>query len=302
MADREVQEVQDDTQKPWITGLFVAVCGFIFLGLVYKQDYESWDTLAKFGYVRADFIWKGQVWGLLTSAFIHIEFWHLALNVYWLWTLGSRLERAIGSLRFVAFFLASAFVSSSFQLAVSDSTGIGASGVIYAIFGFMWPLRHRYPSFKEVLNFRTIQLFVFWIGVCVVITWLGVLNVGNASHISGLMFGAAVAGVFAAHQKRILMSVAPTALVVLAVVPLFWCPWSAAWLSEKAYEAHAVEQYDVAILRYTEVIAIDPENSWALLNRSYAYEALGEYGKAKVDFQRAHSIDPSIEAEPKMQD
>src|SRR5438105_15702725 len=106
------------------------------------------------------------------------RFFAPAVNAYLLWLLGSRLERAIGSLPFLGFFLVAACVSSSFQLAVSDSTGIGASGVVYAIFGFMWPTRHRYPRFNEVLDARTIQIFVIWLVGCVVATYLKVWNVG----------------------------------------------------------------------------------------------------------------------------
>lgn len=89
---------------------------------------------------------------------------------------------------------------------------------------------------------------------------------------------------------------AVAALVALSVVPLFWCPWSVTWLSQKAYDAHAAEQYDVAFDRYTEIIRIDPSNSWAYLNRSYVHQALGQAGQAQADLQKARDLDPSIEA------
>ena len=153
----------EPTTHPWISRLAILACIGIFLGLAAKNDYESWDTLSKFGYLPADSIWDGGYWALVTSAFVHFALWHVAFNVYWLWVLGSRLERAIGSLPYLGFFVVSAFVSSAFELAVSDDTGIGASGAVYAIFGFMWATRHRYSQFKEVLNARTIQIFVAWV-------------------------------------------------------------------------------------------------------------------------------------------
>jgi membrane associated rhomboid family serine protease len=69
-------------------------------------------------------IWDGAYWGVLRGVFVHLALWHLAFNMYWLWVLGSRLELAIGHIWFLVFFLTAGFVSSSFQLAVSDSTGI----------------------------------------------------------------------------------------------------------------------------------------------------------------------------------
>ncbi len=283
------------TTQPWVSRLSIIACIGIFLGLAYQNDYESWETLSRFGYLPAVSVWNGGYWALVTSAFVHFALWHVAFNVYWLWVLGSRLERAIGSLPFLAFVVISAIVSSSFQLAESDSMGIGASGVVYAIFGFMWPTRHRYPNFNEVLDVRAIQIFVIWLGGCVVATYLEILNVANTAHISGLLFGGAVAGAFVLHFKPRLMFAGLVALVVLSIVPLFWCPWSVTWLSNKAYNAHAGERYEAAIDRYTQIIHRDPNNSWAYLNRSFAFQALGELDKAQADLQRAREIDPSIE-------
>jgi len=285
----------ESTTQPWVSRLSIVACIGIFLGLAVQDDYESWETLSKFGYLPANSIWNGGYWALVTSAFVHLALWHVAFNVYWLWVLGSRLERAIGSLPFLAFFVVSASVSSSFQLAVSDGTGIGASGVVYAIFGFMWPTRHRYPQFNEALDARTIQIFVVWLIGCVVATYLKVWEVGNAAHISGLLFGGAVAGAFALHFKPRLMFAGLVALVVFSIIPLFWCPWSVTWLSHKAYNAHAAERFDVALDRYTQVIHIDPDHAWAYLNRSFVYQALGQSEKAHADLQKAREIDPSIE-------
>jgi GlpG protein len=281
--------------RPWATLLSVIACIGIFAGLAAQNDYESPEALSKFGYLPADSIWNGGYWALVTSTFVHFEIWHLAFNVYWLWVLGGQLERAIGSLRFLAFFLVAAFVSSSFELAMSDGTGIGASGVVYAIFGFMWPARHRYPSFNTVLDTRTIQIFVFWLVGCVIATYLKIWEVGNAAHISGLLFGGGVAGAFVLRFLPRLVRVGLVSMVALSVVPLFWCPWSVAWLSHKAYTAHVAERYSVALDWYTRVIQMDPKSAWAYLNRSTVYQALGRPEKAQADLMRAREIDPSIE-------
>lgn len=242
-------------------------------------------------------IWSGRYWALVTSAFVHVALWHLAFNVYWLWVLGRRLEQAIGSLPFLAFFTVAAFVSSSFQLAVSDDTGIGASGVVYAIFGFMWPARHRYPGFERVLDRRTIQLFVIWLIGCVVVTRLEVWQIGNAAHVSGLVFGAVVAGLLVLGIRRRLLVAGLATLLVLSIMPLFWCPWSVTWIGTKAYQAHAAGRYEVALERYTRLLETDPENAWGYLNRSLVYQELGQTNQAEADRQKARDLDLSIESQ-----
>ena len=285
----------EPTGRPWVTWLSVVACLAIFVGLHVQDNNGSRDSLGKFGYLPANAVWDGAYWALISSAFVHFEIWHVAFNVYWLWVLGSRLETAIGSLPFLAFVVVSAFVSSSFQLAASGDVGIGASGVGYAIFGFMWPTRRRYPQFYQVLNHRVVQLFLVWLLLCMVATRLDIGHVGNAAHLAGLLFGSAVAGSFVLQNRQRVIRCGLGALVTLSVIPLFWCPWSVNWLRHTAYKAHVAKDYDVALDRYTQIIGRKPDDAWAYLNRSYVYLALGEIEKARADQRKAHDIDPSIE-------
>jgi len=151
------------------------------------------------------------------------------------------------------------------------------------------------PEFSEVLDNRIILWAFVWLIGCVVVTYLEIWEVGNAAHITGLLFGACVGGVFVTHYKPWLLRTGLVLLIILAIVPLFWSPWSIQWLRYKAYSAHVAEQYAAAIEGYDRVLQMDPENSWSFLNRSYAYQALGQFVKAQADYQRAHQLDPSIE-------
>jgi len=205
------------------------------------------------------------------------------------------MERAIGSSRFLVFFVLSGFVSSTFELAASDDVGFGASGVVYAIFGFMWFTRRRYPSFTEVLNERIVNAFLFWLGACVVATYLELYNIGNAAHFSGLLFGCMVAGCFVLRYKPRLVLSGLVALVAFSVVPLFWCPWSVRWVAFKAYSEHVAGRYEVALGWYDQVIDRSPDDAWAHLGRSYVHAELGDAEEAKADLQKARELDPSIE-------
>jgi GlpG protein len=166
--------------------------------------------------------------------------------------------------------------------------------VVYAIFGFMWVTRGCYPVFDKILTWQIIQLALAWLVGCMVITYLGVWNVGNAAHVSGLLFGVAVAGAFVLPRRRVLMRAALAALIVLAIVPLFWCPWSITWLSVRAYDAHQARQFDLALERYTQIIRLDPRNAWAYHNRSTVYAELGQTDKAHADWQQALRLDPAL--------
>ncbi|MFH0910719.1 MAG: rhomboid family intramembrane serine protease [Planctomycetota bacterium] len=280
--------------QPWVARIAVVLCVAVFLGFFSTSSQVAWKSVVDCGLLPKRSVWEGTYWTLLTSVFVHFAVWHMAFNVYWLWLLGSRMEEAIGSWRFLIFFVLAALVSSSLQLAASEGMGIGASGVVYAIFGFMWVGRRRFQSFQEILNDRTALVFIVWLVGCVVLTVLNIWNVGNAAHVSGLLFGAAVAGHFVVRYKPPLVLAAMVALVVLSIVPLFWCPWSVQWLSHKAYEADVAQDHRGALDLYTRVIEQDPRNAWAYHNRGLVFRALGMEGNAKADMEKAQALDPSL--------
>jgi GlpG protein len=281
--------------KAWGTLAAIGASVVIFVGLAIENNYQSWDTLARWGYLPAEGVWRGGYWGLLTSAFVHLAIWHLAFNVYWLVVLGARMERAIGSLTYLAFFLAAAIVSSAWQIGVSGVSGHGASGVGYAIFGFMWISRDRFPGFRQVLDKQTINLFLAWLIACIVATYLKVWIVGNAAHVTGMVFGVLVAATFGSGYWRRIAQATLAALVVGAVVPLYWAPWSVQWLTVKAYDAHVALRYDDAVNYYSRIIKLDPDNALAYINRSLAYRGLGDVDRAEADREKALAINPNVE-------
>jgi rhomboid protease GluP len=183
----------DKPPIPWLTLGWVAICSIIFVGLLLNPQDGTTESLSQWGYLPGSRIWGGGVWGLITSTFVHLEIWHFGFNVYWLWQLGRRLEDALGWWRYLSFFLLAALLSSAAQLLVSGTTGIGMSGVIYAMFGFMWIARHRFTFFKEILDDRTIAMLLIWLVGGIILTALEVMNIGNAAHITGCLFGVAVA-------------------------------------------------------------------------------------------------------------
>jgi membrane associated rhomboid family serine protease len=85
-------------------------------------------------------ITHGQVWRLLTYAFLHSQtsWTHVFFNMLFLWWFGSELERMYGPKEFLAFYLVAAFVGGVtdvvFYLVSGNPTpGLGASGAVTAL-------------------------------------------------------------------------------------------------------------------------------------------------------------------------
>jgi len=277
---------------PLVTPLLAAACVAIFIWLQRADNVDDWEVLRKVGILRPSEIWGGAYWALLTSALVHFDILHVGFNLYWLWVLGQCMERTIGSLRFLAFCALAAAVSSMMQMSLgAGSWAHGFSGVGYALFGFMWLARSRYPEFGQVVHKRVVELFVAWFFICIIMTELEVMPIANLAHFGGFLTGAAVAGI-AVHGKWFRQSIAGMALLAaFTVISLFWAPWSVDWLSSQAYNAHSAERFGEARSYYTRVIDRDPNNAWAYINRSIVNDVLGNPFEARSDRERAVELD-----------
>ncbi|HEV8232285.1 MAG TPA: rhomboid family intramembrane serine protease [Thermoanaerobaculia bacterium] len=279
-------------RKPWLTWAAAAVCIVVYAGAGLRGEAPSWDTLAMWGAPPPQAIWGGAYWALITSVFVHLALWHLAFNLYWLWILGRTLERSIGSLRWLGLFLGAAIVSSGVELGASGSTGIGLSGVIYAIFGFMWVAKRSYPAFSRVVTRQTVWLFIGWLIGCVLATVLRVWNVGNAAHISGLALGLTTGAAFVRRPDSAGPKTAVALLLVGSVVPLFWCPWSFQWVAAKGYEAHERGDYRSAVVWYLRSQRFNQEPVWVLQNLAFAYHSLGNTTSFAATMEKLRRLKP----------
>jgi membrane associated rhomboid family serine protease len=75
---------------------------------------------------------------LITSMFMHGGFLHIAGNMLYLWIFGDNVEDAMGSVRFLIFYLLCGFIADFAQIAADPSSRIpslGASGAIAGVLG-----------------------------------------------------------------------------------------------------------------------------------------------------------------------
>jgi membrane associated rhomboid family serine protease len=211
-----------------VTAAVIVVCVVICLLINYAPD--PWRIVIRQLLVPNVFaIWSGAVWGLLTAAFVHIAFWHILFNLWWARDFGRLLEPDLGHLRYAGFIAAAAITSSGWQLLSSGSTGIGYSGVVYALFGYTLARRRSHPAYQAFLTRSTIAWLLVWLVLCVVLTALHVMSIGNEAHIAGLALGYLVG---LAVERPHLRRVAIAGLVILlsgVVSAAAYMPWSPAW-------------------------------------------------------------------------
>ncbi|MFW6107684.1 MAG: rhomboid family intramembrane serine protease [bacterium] len=132
--------------------------------------------------------WRQEPWRLFTSTLLHGDALHLLFNLYWLWVLGSLVEQEWGTPQALATVLLFGGASGAAQYAFSGG-GIGLSGVNYGFVGLLWELGRRDPRFLGAMDRRLLYFFLFWFGLCIVLTSAGAWNIANVAHGAGFLLG-----------------------------------------------------------------------------------------------------------------
>ncbi|MDP4714790.1 MAG: rhomboid family intramembrane serine protease [Candidatus Nanopelagicales bacterium] len=171
--------------KPYVTWTLIGLTVTVFL----------WQVATGIGAVAEDFgMWPfgialyGEGWRLITAAFLHGSWLHIAFNMYVLFVLGPTLERALGHVRFVVLYLVAALGGSVASYVFSDprTVSVGASGAIFGLMGALIVAGRR-------MRWDITQVLVL-LGINVVIGFLSP-DVDWRAHFGGLVVGALVAGV-----------------------------------------------------------------------------------------------------------
>ena len=195
---------------PVVTYALIAVNVLVFIVQVAVGNLEK--QLSLWPPAVAD----GQLYRLVTSAFLHYGATHLLLNMWALFVVGPPLESWLGRMRFGALYALSGLGGSVLvYLLTTNSATAGASGAIFGLFGATFVVGKRLAlDVRWVVVVIAINLvFTF---VAPAISWQG--------HLGGLVTGAVVAAayVYPPKEGRNLVQAAATVLVLGVFVALVW--------------------------------------------------------------------------------
>ena len=143
-------------------------------------------------------IYAGEVWRLITCAFLHGSFLHIACNMYMLYIIGPQIERIYGKFKYMFIYLVSCITSSILSVIFNpDSISVGASGGIFGLMGAL--LAFALIERKNINKEYTMGL-VKTIGINLVIGLI-VINIDNAAHIGGFLGGIILGGLLYKFTK-----------------------------------------------------------------------------------------------------
>jgi membrane associated rhomboid family serine protease len=152
----------------------------------------------------------GEWWRLFTAMFLHASFFHLAVNMYSLYFVGSIMEQVIGRWRFLLLYLASGLAGSAGALVLSPLTPtVGASGAIFGVLGglFILERRRHIATGGQVAGLIVLNL---------VITFAFSSSISVGGHVGGLIGGFVLMLALVRFRHRWQLSVAAAAVVAAA--------------------------------------------------------------------------------------
>jgi membrane associated rhomboid family serine protease len=139
-----------------------------------------------------------EAWRYVTFQFLHAGVWHLLFNMLGLYFLGMYLERAWGTIRFLAFYLVCGVIAGLTHVTLGYLMGqgnlgiplVGASGGVYAVIAACAIL---FPSIQIILVFFPVPIRVATL-LFFVIAFLSLLSgegggISNAAHFGGMVAG-----------------------------------------------------------------------------------------------------------------
>lgn len=207
---RVISELKISKLKSTIKSLPLAMLLIIAANVVIAviTSYDPRNAILDYGIIPSRF----RFGRLITSCFVHGNYVHLILNMLLLYIFGRDVEKAIGHLEFLLFYLGSCISASLLHIGIvlatlppgfEDQAAVGASGAVAGIMGIYAVRFHR-----KIFRFVGIEIQALFLIMCLLLLQLGfgivalypdsflgqyVKNVAYWSHLGGFMFGIVVA-------------------------------------------------------------------------------------------------------------
>ena len=188
--DNKLFEKVFSPKKIIMTKLILLICivMYIILGINSNNFFNiGINALVNFGGNNLLIVQSGEVWRLISAAFLHVSLIHLLVNMYSLVIIGTQVETFIGKFKFLFVYLISAICGNLLSLIFNEANivSVGASGAIFGLMGALLYFGYHYRLYlSEAIKTQIIPVIVLNL-----LLGFMVSGVDNAAHIGGLIGG-----------------------------------------------------------------------------------------------------------------
>jgi membrane associated rhomboid family serine protease/cytochrome c-type biogenesis protein CcmH/NrfG len=197
----EVSDMQPVMRAPWqqsvastapVTTALLALNVLVFVLMAASGSSLSdpgGQDLIRWGSNFGPLTLGGQYWRLISYMFVHIGFFHLFMNMWFLYSLGTACERLLGSISYAAMYLISGVAGGIASLAWHPMTNsAGASGALFGILGAMIAA-YQFGEFSMPRAYIQASLKSMLLCAGINLVWGLTGGIDNAAHIGGMVAG-----------------------------------------------------------------------------------------------------------------
>ena len=170
-------------KKLFVTYILMGLCFLMYIVTLIMGSSNVIYLILGANY--APLVKNGEIFRLITYAFLHGSIIHLLVNMYSLFIVGRQIENNFGKVRLLIIYFISALSGGLLSALFSDGISIGASG---AIFGLLGALLYFGLHFRLYLTDALISKIIPIIILNLLIGFT-VTGIDNACHIGGLIGG-----------------------------------------------------------------------------------------------------------------
>ncbi|MFP4040115.1 MAG: rhomboid family intramembrane serine protease [Desulfosudaceae bacterium] len=128
-----VRDANPSATHPIVNNVLIGLCVVVYLlEVTYRGGMTGF--VSRYGLVPAE----PRLFAFFSSMFMHGGFWHLLLNMWFLYIFGDNIEERLGSARYAVFYLLCGLFSALAHFMLTSHPGVpvvGASGAIAGVMG-----------------------------------------------------------------------------------------------------------------------------------------------------------------------
>lgn len=292
MQRRQQVSLRFGLQRPRATRALMLLI-FAMFGLQHLSGafdgsfFEQQAVMLRMGANASLLVGQGEWWRLFVANFLHGGWLHIGLNGLALLSLGSVLERLVGTLRFLLVYLVSALGGAlASAWAAQGPFSVGASTAIFGLLGAFAVLSYRFGGQFPAGVRQTRRWWIFVLGVNALLPLL-VPMIDVAAHAGGFVAGAA-AMFFAYPTVKYFDPWARSPLGIIAATGLLAMVFTFAGLRASEYRSNPPKSSQAVLL---DILAADPRpesqnlHAWSVLTTKGDY-SLEDFEAARVRIQK----------------
>ena len=194
------KSIFDSIKKgPYVTYIVALICVLVYLISLYFYRYtdNSSEVAIIIGGYYKIFVVAGQWWRIFTAGFVHVDVFHLLVNMLSLISLGRLLENYYGHIKFLIVLLVGIVFGNLFLFALNDNiVAVGISGGLYALLACLAMYIYNTKMYKIPAVMHNV-IYIFLVNLMINL----LPSIGYYAHLGGFIAGILLAFIFTKNSN-----------------------------------------------------------------------------------------------------